>query len=194
MTGILIAAYQIVLVWGPPVLVLATVIALAVLNRAAGNHLFGFCTRGKPAVYVAPLVGLIAWCWLPWLQAAAWAAAFLFWRVWEHGRWIDLKNDPADLNRIGVERTRFERYCECWAFGSDLVALFWRHLTIWPVIILVWLTGGPFWLVFAGPPLAVALAASHWLAKRLFPNNFHWFAEGLHGALIGIVLMGSALC
>lgn len=171
-----------------------TVFAFAFLNRAAGNRLFGFCKRGKPAVYVAPIIGLFAWYWNPWQQALAWAGTYLEWRIWKHGRWIDLKNDPSDLNRIGIKRDWFERYCEYGSFGLDVIALFWRHMTILPGFIAVWLTGGSSWLLWIGIPTAALLAGCHALAKRLFPSDFHWFAEGLHGALFAAILVGSSIC
>ena len=190
-----------------------TVIAVAILNRAAGNDLFGFCKRGKPAVYVMPLIGLIAYAWVgrqapiaawpfmawAWLGAVstyqlsiAWAVSYLEWRVWPHGRWLDLEDDPTDPNRIGIAMDWFERAITAVSFGSDLLALFFRHLTAWPGFVLIWLAGGPGWLLYTGPPFAAALALSHYLARAISRQNFHFIAELFHGALWGALIFASA--
>ena len=182
------------------------VIFMAIVNRAAGSDIYGLKPPGKPALYAAVFTGFLVWLltlppgappWVaatlaPYTMAVAWPLAFLDWRVWAHGRWIDLQNDPADPHREGIDRDWFERYCERWSFGLDLIALFWRHLTAWPGLILVWVLGGPIWLLYVGPPFAAALALSHYLAWRINRWNFHWIAEMMHGALWGALIAGAS--
>jgi len=171
---------------------IAVVGGVAVLNRAAGSDLYGLSLPGKPLLYVTPLIvalGLLCW---PWPVALAWGAAYAFWRVWEHGRWIDLANDPTDPHRDGMDMTWFERAITAVSFGNDYVALFWRHLTIWPGLVLVWSLGGPQWLPWSGPAVALALTISHWAGKRI-SHNHHPIAELFHGAIIGALIAGAAL-
>lgn len=201
---------------------IAVVGGAAILNRAAGSDLYGLPLPGKPAMWVAVLIGfLAAWMaplspelpvwsfWpvsaIPWLNRSpqpapspaiitgvTWALSYWFWRLWEHGRWIDLENDPTDPNRLGIAMTLFEQAITAVSFGNDYLALFWRHLPIWPGLVLVWYLGGPQWLAWSGPGVAVVLALCHWFAKRVRPADFHPLAERLHGAVIGALIVGAA--
>lgn len=182
------------------------VVCMAIFNRAAGSDIYGLNPPGKPALYAAGATGLLIWLltvppgappWLPTLlvpytMAIAWPLAYLEWRVWAHGRWIDLEDDPTDPHREGIERTTFERLVDSLSFGHDGLALFWRHLTAWPGLVLVWLVGGPSWLLYIGPPFAAALALSHYLARAINRWNFHFIAELSHGALWGALIIAVA--
>jgi len=42
-----------------------TILAAAILNRAAGSDLYGLSLLGKPLLYVAPLIGVLGYLWSP---------------------------------------------------------------------------------------------------------------------------------
>lgn len=180
---------------------------MAFINRAAGSDIYRLDPPGKPALYAAAATGLLVWLltaaplavpsWYPealapYRMVIAWAVAYLFWRVWEHGRWIDLANDPTDPNRQGVAMTLFERVVTTLSCGHDGLALFWRHLTVWPGLVLVWASGGPDWLLCSGPPFAAALVLSHYAGRAMTPMYFHVLAELFHGAFWGALIIAVA--
>lgn len=160
------------------------------------------------AMYVAALaVAAVALLAHPPLVALAWGGAYAFWRSIAHGRWFDLgrlpvgygremtaaDNPPEQIARgilvLRDTRLPFERAVEAISFGSDHVALFWRHLTILPGLALVaWLSGGAWTLLALAPAFALAAVASYEAGWRLAPSKPITLAELLAGALIGALI------
>lgn len=175
-----------VMIWGLSFIV-------GILNRMAGSDLLGFTVDGRklpghPAIYVAPLIGLLALCfWSP-LIAACWVVTYLVWRLRPQGRWICLDHTPDDDNRPGIAMTWDERIITLWSFGNNYIALFWRHLFIWPGLILIAWLGEVDWLAWAGPVVALGFVACHWIARQIDTVNFHAWSEVLQGLTLGLLI------
>lgn len=163
------------------------------VDDGSGKWLLSDWLPGRAIYWVTPLIGVIAWIWVDWQLALAFTASYAVWRSCPHGRWIDLDNDASDPNRQGTAPTAFERIIIALSDGFDVVALFWRHLTIWPGLALVWLCGGSGWMALSGPIVAGTMAFSHVVAKRCFPENHHPCAEFMHGAIFGTLITITAM-
>ena len=172
----------------------ALVVAVcAAANRLAGGGLWvgALWDSHRPdklwgrAMYLAALlVGAVATLAHPPLVAAAWVVVYAAWRSIEHGRWFDLHRLPDGYAREGKKRTPFEKVAEGVSFGSDHVALFWRHITILPGLALIaWLTS-EWWFVALAPAFALLTVGAYEIGHRVAPTG---------GSSIGQQLVGFGL-
>lgn len=116
------------------------------------------------------------------------ALAFLFWRLWEWGRWIDLGSLPNDHNREGVELTVLERLITSVSFGSDSVALIWRHMLLVPALWIFYQFGGSVELLILAPGFALAFASAYVVAKYINSTDYVWMAEIAVGFLWALLI------
>lgn len=174
--------------------VLSTIIAVSMLNRAAGSDIYGLNLPGKPLIYVAPLVACIATIWLPWQTAVAFGVSYYWWRLWPWGRWIYM-----DRQQIGYGRTEqpnlFEKAIESISFGKARVAMLWRmQFGILPLLALS-LFCQSFNKQCQMPIHVVLFAFTLWLsyemAWRVKPANPIPLAEYAAGALWGFMIISS---
>lgn len=152
-------------------------------GRWLGSELLGL--RGKPVLYTAPLLGLLAWCWLPAPLAAALALAFLIWRFPPIGQWLD-------MGRVKVwrpDRNWFETAIRSISFGSKRLAMFWRMMAIVPGLIPLCFLTGQWFLLAIGPPTLWLAFETGW---QLYPDEGHTAAEFLSGWLWGLLIVSLA--
>lgn len=164
---------------------LIIILACAGLNRARGDDRWmPSWLPGRPLWYVAPAIGSLALLVASWQAALAATAAYLFWGIWPWGRWFDLGRLPDSYARI-ARPDPFERAIQALAFGSDHLALLFRHVMATPGLMLVGLASGWPQGLQLGLPLVVpvAITAAYELAWRLNPSNPIWLAELATGAI-----------
>ena len=101
---------------------LSIIITFAFLNRLCGGGWFADKLPSRVLFWVAPIIGGIACCVLPWRDGVLFGAAYLVWRWLSWGHWFDLGRKPPLVRA----KTQFEQIIESMSFGSDHVALFWR--------------------------------------------------------------------
>lgn len=160
---------------------------LAILNRMRGDDTWmPKWLPGRALFYVAPFVGLITWVVASWPIALTVAGTYLTWALTGWGRWFDLGRMPP-LTR---ERSALERAIEAISFGSDHIALFWRHMLITPGLALIsYLTLNPLYLA-AAPLIALAFVLCYEIAWRVDPRGEPIrLAELIVGALWGVLIV-----
>lgn len=176
-------------------------VLLALLNRVRGDDRWMRGARihpqqelgpklipGRPIFFVAPLYALLASAVMPSaLAALSFGAAFLFWGLFAWGRWFDLGRMPDNFAREGVEPDPFESFIDMISFGSDHVALFFRHyLMILPGLLILGFALDNVNLAYLSLPFAVAAVLAYelgWQAKERIDEEFN-------PILIGEVLTG----
>ena len=144
------------------------ILACAALNRARGDDRWMMGRLpGRALYYVAPAIGFLAWDW-------RFALAYLVWGIPSWGHWFDLgRMPPLDRKPDPVGRV-----IESVSFGSDHLAMLWRHALAVPL--LGWMAGP--WALLC--PLAVV--AVYEAAWRVRPSNPIIVAELLTGAVWGL--------
>lgn len=192
---------------------LLIIIACALANRLAGGGLWIgawwdadlMADRGKRklpgrAMYPAALgVGMLALAWSlatgGWsgvgvadiTLAGLWCATYAFWRSLAHGRWFDLHRLPDGYGRHGPP-TIYERAVELFSFESDHIALFIRHLLVFPgLLVIYWFTEEPIYLI-AAVPFAFATVCAYELGHR-YSSKPILIGELLSGAFFGILIV-----
>jgi hypothetical protein len=149
-----------------PLAPLFLVTAMVAINTLRGRA----APFGRWIYWLSPVVALITLDW-------RWGAAYLFWGIWEWGRWFDLGTLPDDYNREGRKLTPLERIITAVSFGSDYVAMLWRHAMAVP---LLWWIVGPTAAAF---PFAVL--ACYIVGHKVRPKEPITPAEILTGAVWG---------
>lgn len=151
--------------------------AFAFLNRLRGGGWFEDKLPSRALFWVAPIIGGIACCILPWRDGVFFGVTYLAWGWLSWGHWFDLGRKPP-LTRA---KTHFEQAVERISFDSDHIALFWRMCIASPFL-------AYFWWVYAliFPFACVAIYEASW---RLWPDNPIPKAELLTGALWGAFLL-----
>lgn len=143
---------------------------------------------GRNLWYTAPAIAGVAY-----LAGAnpLFGLAFLAWGILEWGRWFDLGRLPDGWAREGIEMTVFEKAVTKVSFGSDHVAMLWRHLVGVPGL---YLLVGPMALVFPFAVVAVYELNHQLLDRKVYDDNsgIH-LAELLTGVIwAAYILLGAA--
>ena len=169
-------------------LVLATMAAMAILNRARGDDRWkdALGLPGRALFYIAPAVAVVALVSgghsLP--AAVAFGAAYLLWAL---GPWGFLY-DP-----FGSYTPNYREVDNVTAFlldvtGSKPVAFFLRNLAIWPGLAFVAYLTNDAGLFLIAPLLAAVIVGIYGAAWRLFPKQPILAAELGAGALWGALI------
>lgn len=174
----------------------------AALNRMRGDDRWMRKTRvhpqqelgpqwlpGRPLYYVAPVVGLLALFVLPPLAAAAFGLAYLIWGTLAWGRWYDLGRMPDNYNRVGQDLDPYEAIVEKLSWGSDHVAMIWRHLMIAPGLALVGFAIGDYSVLFLAPVFAGFVVMAYETAWQNDPAEPILSAEIFTGVIWGLLLI-----
>lgn len=177
-------------------LLFAATASCAIVNRITGggfvaedgkgNWLLKRWLPGKPLYWTAPLIGVIAWIWNPWLVAIAIAVAYFLWRLLPWGRWIGMGHYPP-VRPASAFEAFIERLCR----GSVRMSMFVRMLFAVPGLILVFYVAHG----FHAPDIFNAIVWSFflWLAYvigwGLEPYNGVEPAEFIAGAMWGLIII-----
>lgn len=176
-------------------LILAVIVLCTIFNRLRGGGwewLSKLHLPGRELYYVTPLIGLTAWIVWPWQTAIMWAASYLFWAVWAWGMIFDLNRLPDGYGRTSlVSNDPVERACMACAFGSDYLAMFWRHLMVLPGLVLIGWWTGHWWIPALAPAFAALVVLAYDIGWRTTPDSPIRTAELLTGALWGCLLLAA---
>jgi len=188
------------------------IVLLSALNRVRGNDEWMRKTRvhpqqemgpkwlpGRPLFYVAPVYAALSNAVLPsaW-AAAAFGLAYLIWGTPGWGRWFDLGRMPKDFNREGIEPSPLEVFINMISFGSDHVALFFRHfLMIVPGLLILGYSLNQVNLVAISVLFGAWVVLSYEIGWQVQENvnkriNPILIGELLTGAVWGAMLLGIA--
>lgn len=103
------------------------------INRLRGtSHWRPSWLPGHSRIYASLFVAILGWVVSTWLVGLAVGLGYYVWSVLPWGHWIDVDQDDYDVDR---KRSSYERVIDRISFGSDVVALFWRHLAVFPAMV-----------------------------------------------------------
>jgi hypothetical protein len=176
----------------PYLIALAVIASCCVLNRVRGGGILPLWPLpGRPLYVVSPLIGLVSWALWPWQIALCWIAAYVVWAVWAWGMIFDLGRQPDGYGRGSlVSKDPVEGLAMAMSFGSDHLAMFWRHLMILPGLALVGYFAGNLWFMAAAPLFSAAVVGAYETGWRVAPANPIRLAELLTGVLWGGLIVG----
>ena len=162
---------------------LAAVAVCAFLNRVRGGGFGGNLLPGRPLFWVTPIIGLIAWAFMPWKAAAAFACGYMLWALFSWGHII------AALGGFKPLRSPSTLEAALMAPGSKVFAAFARMMFIAPGLMAVaYLIHQPAYLIMA--PIFAAFACIIYAYRLPSADEAAWQeAEILTGALIGALIV-----
>lgn len=159
------------------------VVGCALLNRVRGGGFGGDKLPGRALLWVAPVIGLLAWSIHPWPVALAFAGGYLFWGLWSWGHCL------AGLGGYTPPRSPSTLEAALALCGPPLVQTFLRMLFVLPgVAVVAWLIGDWRFLLAAPAFAAAATAAYAGLFRPLGPMDWAR-AEVAVGACWGILIL-----
>jgi hypothetical protein len=148
--------------------------AMAVINRFRGGGFYADRLPGHPRFYAAPFVGLLAWAFMPWPSALAFAVAFLLWSLLPWGHLMCLGHYTPDRPISTPEAGALKV-----AGGNYYGGLGLLHLAgLIPAAVLV----HP-----VAPLMSIPIVAAYALAWRVTPETPIRTAEILVGGLWGLL-------
>ncbi|CTQ45780.1 hypothetical protein [Roseibium aggregatum] len=123
---------------------------------------------GRALYWVSPVLGLIAGLFWGWQLGVIVGVGFWLWRMTGWGLWFDLHRDDEEQKNDKRHDDLFVKAINAISFGSDYVALFWRHALFFLPVPLAWffLAGNP----FVAPLYAVAFGV---LAVGAYELRWH---------------------
>lgn len=167
------------------------ILIAAALNRARGDASWmPSWLPGRALYYASAGIGIASLLCAEPRIAAAWAIAYLLWGVPAWGRWFDLNRLPDGWARAGEEMTLFERWITELSAGNDHLAMFFRHLLVFPGLLLVSFGLWSWVPVLLAIPFAALALGCYELGWRLAPKQPIRTAELLTGALWGALIGG----
>lgn len=100
---------------------------------------------------------------------------------------------PDGYARDGIDPDPLEQAIMALSFGSDHLAMFWRHMLVLPGLVLVAWVDGSLLYAASAPVFAALVVAFYELAWRVLPKSPIILAEILTGALWGGLIVGLTL-
>lgn len=186
----------------PWALACAIVLVCAWLNRVRGGGMGGQFLPGRALLWVAPVMGLLAWHVAPpasfdlfgygvsearWPVAVAWGLGYLVWGVlaWSYILCRLAGTTPPRSPGIG------EAFCML--APGKVAPVFVRMLFVLPgVAAVAWLKGDP-WFLLAAPVFAAAATTVYALLFRPIGTHDWMRAELATGGLWGLLVLSANL-
>ena len=168
---------------------LASIIVLAILNRARGDDAWKdhIGLPGRALFYIAPGVAVVTLVnGHPLPAALAFGVAYLLWGL---GPWGFLYDPFGTYQPANREVDRATAWLLKALDDNKPLAFWFRNLTCWPGLIAVsYLAHDPFFAIVA-PIFAAGVVAVYGLAWKLFPKQPILTAELATGALWGALIL-----